>query len=81
MATIAVDAMGGDNAPDAIVRGAAEASKSSYGCDYWAVKVDLISAILGAVPHDDLAGVVWPAFRPAFGRNRRAFRRQLPSFR
>lgn len=28
--------------------GAAEAAKSSYGCDYWAVKPDLISAAFGA---------------------------------
>ncbi|MBI4705870.1 MAG: IgGFc-binding protein [Deltaproteobacteria bacterium] len=28
--------------------GAAEAAKSSYGCDYWAAKPDLIGAILGA---------------------------------
>ncbi|RLB45583.1 MAG: hypothetical protein DRI90_28295, partial [Deltaproteobacteria bacterium] len=28
--------------------GAAQASKSSYGCDFWTMKVDLISAINGA---------------------------------
>lgn len=38
--------LAGECSPD--VCGAAEAAKSSYGCDYWALKPDIISDVRGA---------------------------------
>ncbi len=51
MVTIAVDAMGGDEAPDAIVRGAAEASSTTDSTILLIGDRDRIRAVLDQVPH------------------------------
>ncbi len=52
MVTIAVDAMGGDNAPDAVVRGAAEASLSTDSEVLLVGDEKRITELLGQVRHD-----------------------------
>ena len=51
MVTIAVDAMGGDHAPDAIVQGAAEASTATESTIVLVGDRDRIRAALDQVPH------------------------------
>ena len=51
MVTIAVDAMGGDHAPDAIVQGAAEASTTTESTIVLVGDRDRIRAVLDRIPH------------------------------
>lgn len=52
MVTIALDAMGGDDAPDAIVRGAAEASQRSEANLLLVGDEPRVRALLDATPHE-----------------------------
>src|SRR5687767_13929825 len=51
MVTTAVDAMGGDHAPDAIVQGAAEASTATESTIVLVGDRDRIRAVFDRVPH------------------------------